>query len=391
MSIPVLIIPVLNRFDLLEQTLNSIDYPVDNILIIDNSSKLPLDDGKNIHVLHMPNNLGVAASWNLGIKSFPLAPYWMIGSNDNPWAPGALEMMAELATADNLVWSDKAWDCYTIGSNVVKRNGLFDENYYPAYYEDTDYSERLRLNKMMDVIVHSNAPMNQIGTCTTIASDESLAARNETTNQSNREYFYHKIYGDNPHSWDWDIERRISNDWGQEPAVPEGPTESTFCQEDSDVHWPNINVQDFVVLDLGAGYFGRMGSYDQVSTPEYWLSNGASKVIAVDSEAKDLENYTDPRIINVVKNLDDPQDIMSLIQEHRPDFVKSDIEGAEQLFLHMFPEVLRIPKAYAIETHNDHVLENIPSMLQTLGYKIVWKMRHEVENYVSVFYAERGY
>ena len=38
MSIPVIIVPILNRYDLLEQMLDSINYPVDNILIIDNGN-----------------------------------------------------------------------------------------------------------------------------------------------------------------------------------------------------------------------------------------------------------------------------------------------------------------------------------------------------------------
>lgn len=397
MSIPVLIIPVLNRFDLLEQTLDSVDYPVDNILIIDNSGELPFvsDSGRiseNIRVLHMPNNLGVAASWNLGIKCFPLAPYWMIGSNDNPWAPGSMQMMAELANEDNLVWSDRAWDCYTLGSNIVRKIGLFDENYYPAYYEDTDYSERLRLNDMMDVIVHSDAPMNQVGTCTTIASDPELAARNEITNQSNREYFYLKIYGEGDHnSWNWDIDRRIDNDWSAAPNDVEGPERLTFREETPSVHWPGVSVADRVVLDLGAGDFGRMEGQDYPSTPEYWIENGAKRVIAVDENPEDLESLTDDRIEKIAMRISDPEDIVNLMVEHQPDLVKSDIEGAEQLFLHIHPEFLRIPKAYAIETHNEYVLENIPSMLKMLGYEIRWIMQHEVENYVSVLYAERIY
>jgi hypothetical protein len=388
MSIPVLIIPVLNRFDLLEQTLASIDYPVDNILVIDNSGTLSLPEQDNLTVLNMPNNFGVAASWNLGIKCFPQAAYWMIGSNDNPWFPGSMAIMADMASEDNLVWSDKAWDCYTIGSNLVKKVGLFDENYYPAYYEDTDYSERLRLHGMMDAIVHSNAPMNQIGTCTTIGSDDDLARKNEITNQSNREYFYTKIYGGDWDSWDWDLQRRIDNDWSTDKTVEETPS-TTFRYEDPDIHWHDVEIQDRVVLDLGAGDFGRLGEHPYPATADYWLSNGATKVIAVDMEAKDLDNYTDPRIEKVVISISGPEDISNLIQQHQPDLVKSDLEGAETHFLNVFPDVLRIPKAYAIETHNSYLFENISSMLKMLGYNIVWTMHHEIEDYVSVIYAER--
>jgi hypothetical protein len=37
--IPVMIIPILNRFDLLQETLNSIDFPIGEILVINNSGK----------------------------------------------------------------------------------------------------------------------------------------------------------------------------------------------------------------------------------------------------------------------------------------------------------------------------------------------------------------
>jgi len=39
MSIPVMIVPILNRYDLLEEMLSLINYPIDNILIIDNGGQ----------------------------------------------------------------------------------------------------------------------------------------------------------------------------------------------------------------------------------------------------------------------------------------------------------------------------------------------------------------
>jgi len=72
-----LIIPTLNRYDLLDKLLESIDYPVAHLLIIDNGGQysLAVDDipelVEQVTVLNMPSNLGVASSWNLGIKSFP--------------------------------------------------------------------------------------------------------------------------------------------------------------------------------------------------------------------------------------------------------------------------------------------------------------------------------
>lgn len=69
-SIPVLIIPVLNRYDLLDNLLESINYPIDNIFIINNGGTYKTDM-PNIKVMNMPTNIGVASSWNLGIKCYP--------------------------------------------------------------------------------------------------------------------------------------------------------------------------------------------------------------------------------------------------------------------------------------------------------------------------------
>jgi hypothetical protein len=55
-SIPVLIIPVLNRYDLLDSLLESINYPIDNILVIDNGGSYKKYK-HNLLVLNIPTNL----------------------------------------------------------------------------------------------------------------------------------------------------------------------------------------------------------------------------------------------------------------------------------------------------------------------------------------------
>lgn len=216
-TIPVLIIPTINRFDLLDQVLNSIDYPVDNILIIDNSNSYNTKR-KNVQVLNMPSNLGVATSWNLGIKLFPHAEYWVIGSTDTSWLPGGMEEMAKLSNKDNLVMSNLAWNTFSIGSNIVKKIGLFDENYYPAYSEDTDYMERLRLNNLSDNIIWSTVPVYALGNSMTINSNSKYFEKNLVTNELNAIYFKNKIYNGDGHinCYKWDLQRRIDQDWDVE-------------------------------------------------------------------------------------------------------------------------------------------------------------------------------
>lgn len=213
-SIPVLIIPVLNRFDLLERVLNSIDYPIDNILIIDNSNSYSTDR-ENIHVLNMPCNIGVAASWNLGIKCFPHAPYWIIGSNDNEWVQGSLQQLNSQSNENLLVFTSQGWNSFSLGSSIVKKIGIFDENYYPAYHEDTDYIERIRLHNMKDCIIKTDIPMICHGAGTTMHSNPQFEQKNNFTGEANRLYYMEKIYGDNEHydCYRWDLQRRIDHDW----------------------------------------------------------------------------------------------------------------------------------------------------------------------------------
>ena len=218
MPIPVLIIPVLNRFDLLEQCIQSIDYPVDNLLIIDNSNSYSLPDGLyagNAQVLNMPANMGVAGSWNLGIKCFPHSPYWVIGSNDTHWNSGALLKMEESSSENRLVLSTQSWNTFSIGSGVVKKVGLFDENYHPAYYEDSDYSERMNKLGIWDWIINSEVDVNCLGASTTLHSDPKFEELNKSTNESNYQYFSQKHSSKNEFSleFQYQLQRRINNEW----------------------------------------------------------------------------------------------------------------------------------------------------------------------------------
>ena len=97
--VPVVVIPVLNRYDLLERCIDSLDFPVDKIIIIDNGGKIEQDclvmprhsrHGKT-YIMDMPSNLGVATSWNLGIKMTPFAAGWILMNSDAWFMPDKLE------------------------------------------------------------------------------------------------------------------------------------------------------------------------------------------------------------------------------------------------------------------------------------------------------------
>lgn len=222
--IPVVIIPVLNRFDMLEQSLQCMDYPIDNILIIDNSNSYSMSPDLKVHenlkntkcqILNMPANMGVAGSWNLGIKCFPHAPYWLICSNDNHWMPGGLAEMQRLSAPDKMVMSNLAFNAFSLGSEIVKKIGLFDENFHPAYSEDTDWRLRMRYAGLEDNIVWSTAAIYQVQASLTVHSDRKFYDKNVFTNKQNADYRIAKSVPENPHinCMQYDLQRRIDHEW----------------------------------------------------------------------------------------------------------------------------------------------------------------------------------
>ena len=143
-----LVVPTLTRHDLLQRMLASVDGEVDHLVVIDNSGRgVDLPDGPwtESTLLVMPSNLGVAASWNLAIKMAHRDPFVMIASDDMWWPEGAMDRMAEMSGEDRLVVSETwpHWCAFTIGMGVVSKLGLFDEGYFPAYFEDTEYERRM--------------------------------------------------------------------------------------------------------------------------------------------------------------------------------------------------------------------------------------------------------
>jgi GT2 family glycosyltransferase len=194
--IPVLIIPVLNRYDLLDLALNSIDYKIENILIVNNGLEefVPSRKDINVKILHMPSNFGVAGSWNLGIKCYPHAPYWLFSSADVAFGQGSLAIFAEHSSSENFIKSNASYSCFSLGSSIVSSVGLFDEFIYPAYFEDNDYDDRMVLAGLAPNMIAPGIHIEQLGgePSQTINSDRNLMAKNMGTFSSNGEYYRNK-------------------------------------------------------------------------------------------------------------------------------------------------------------------------------------------------------
>ena len=211
--IPCMIVPILKGPDILRRMLDTIDYPVAKLIIIDNGDALretngwPVEHVQSTKVIKMPANLGVAGSWNLGIKADPFAPWWLISNFDVEWPAGSLRMFAEQASGADvlLAQSPQPYCAFAVGEDVVQRVGLFDEGFHPAYFEDNDYELRcaidgVKVKRSTIPIVHHNS--STIGYFGEI---------NNRTYASNAEYMNGKR--SNPGPGGWSLERRRVNSW----------------------------------------------------------------------------------------------------------------------------------------------------------------------------------
>jgi len=213
-----IIIPVLNRYDLLDRCIRSIPPSVQNILIIDNGDELAGADAAwpNVRVLRMPSNLGVATSWNLGIKAHPYEDGWLLLNSDAYFPTVAdWETLCSEAAHDNILLAgEPGWCCAWIGADVVHRVGLFCERYYPAYMEDVDYEQRAILHNI--TILHSQASIRHDNS-STIQSEPGLDEINRHTHAVN--YAYHQYRWSHvapdglPPDKEWSLQTRLNNDW----------------------------------------------------------------------------------------------------------------------------------------------------------------------------------
>lgn len=215
--IPNLIVPTLNRYDLLQNFLGTVDYPVAHLLIIDNGGSLdvtgwPVNEFvQKMTVLNMPANLGVSTSWNLGIKSFPFADRWLIASDDMVFYPGGLQEFWEKSNSEHLTIS-AAWphfQAFIIGEQVIDKVGLFDEYIHPANFEDDDYLYRCEAFEIPVISASYGHHHVEQGT----VHHDLYIDRNDETYLSNEEYYRWKQSNDVLTPLEWSLDRRRLNSW----------------------------------------------------------------------------------------------------------------------------------------------------------------------------------
>jgi GT2 family glycosyltransferase len=218
MTLSNLIVPVLSNYHGLQTMVDSIDYPVARLLIIDNggladpATTYETEYVERAHVVSLPSNLGVAGAWNLGVKLLPHERVWHFTSDDVVFQPGGLENLAKAKPGELTLSRDwPHWHTFALGEDIVRRVGLFDERLYPAYFEDNDYSARcFRLG--VDKAITFQDIHSTHNNSSTLKSNENFQKQNTITFQANSDLYQRKLrQADN--NWSWDLDRRRAGEW----------------------------------------------------------------------------------------------------------------------------------------------------------------------------------
>lgn len=146
----------------------SIDYPIEKVLINGGRADA-LDDWRRKHpdwrIFHYGKNLGFAGSVNMAPSIFPNEDAFLLMNDDGEFQAGCLKRMCDAA-------AEHAKDCHMIYVNeyqafdicvwtrkCINDFGLFDENFFPSYYDDWEMRARFKLKPFKAHIIPAPFPV----------------------------------------------------------------------------------------------------------------------------------------------------------------------------------------------------------------------------------------
>jgi GT2 family glycosyltransferase len=175
----VVAIPTINRADLLNEALAKYfeDFKNTHIAICDNGNQDIITREENFMIYRPQENLGVAKSWNMLMDySDKIGATHVLILNDDIYL-GKNETELALLIKNNLdadfINSFHNWCSYILRVDIWKKAGMFDEEFFPAYFEDNSFDYKMTLvgakktwTSFLDPIVYRNSM--------TIAKDPTL-------------------------------------------------------------------------------------------------------------------------------------------------------------------------------------------------------------------------
>jgi hypothetical protein len=220
MSIPVLALPILNRYDLAYKMMDTVDTPVDRFYVVDNGGGFDRDRpqwAKEMHVCDPGANLGWGKALNLTILANLHAPWFFFVNSDIEFSPMAL------AHAEKAMWADlepavvmlAGFSAFGLNDKAIEKVGFFDESYHPCYCEDSDW--HARAERIGGVNFHhiKSETVHVEGGSVTIKEAGTKNAQSYPANVA----FHEKKWGGDP----WSEKYSTPWDQGGDPSVTTAP------------------------------------------------------------------------------------------------------------------------------------------------------------------------
>jgi GT2 family glycosyltransferase len=175
-------IPTINRADLLNEALEKYfeDFKDTHIAICDNGKQNIITREENFMIYRPDENLGVAKSWNMLIDyADKIDATHILMLNDDIYlgkTEHEINMLIRNNTDADFINSFHNWCSYIIRVDAWKKAGKFDEEFFPAYFEDNSFDYKMSLigakktwTSFLDPLVYRNSM--------TIAKDPALNNR----------------------------------------------------------------------------------------------------------------------------------------------------------------------------------------------------------------------
>jgi len=147
------------------------------------------------------NNLGVANGWNHFIKEAARDGFdaVVVANDDIILYPGVLDRFVEQMREHDFVCfsGQNAFSFYGMHTRLFEKVGEFDENFWPAYFEDNDYHYRMKLMGLPTAYVEDPSYFHRVS-ATLTAFDFQRKMMHHHNFRKNTEYFVKK-WGGMPH------------------------------------------------------------------------------------------------------------------------------------------------------------------------------------------------
>lgn len=176
-------IPTINRADLLNGALAKYHecYPNTDILVVDNGQQNIDTNNPRLRVFSQTSNLGVAASWNLIARTAFNEGYThtLILNDDIELVRHEQELYADIQKHPDNVFLVQlgTWCSFVVPKKVYEEVGPFDEQFFPAYFEDNDYAMRIKCNPNVGIDWEQ-------GLCPTLYRNSMTIQRDNRLNQN---------------------------------------------------------------------------------------------------------------------------------------------------------------------------------------------------------------